>query len=70
MLSYVDHFNFNWMNNYIYAEDSAPVLPKGTVIHVTAWYDNTAIIPIIRITISGWVMGIARWMRWGMRGST
>ena len=41
MLSYVDHFNFNWMNNYIYADDAAPVLPKGTVIHVTAWYDNT-----------------------------
>jgi hypothetical protein len=42
MLSYVDHFNFNWMNNYIYAEDAAPVLPKGTIIHITAWYDNTA----------------------------
>ncbi len=42
MLSYVDHFNFNWMNNYIYADDAAPVLPKGTVIHITAWYDNTA----------------------------
>ncbi len=41
MLSYVDHFNFNWMNNYIYADDAAPVLPKGTIIHVTAWYDNT-----------------------------
>jgi len=41
MLSYVDHFNFNWMNNYIYADDSAPVLPKGTIIHITAWYDNT-----------------------------
>jgi len=41
MLSYADHFNFNWMNNYIYAEDSAPVLPKGTMIHVTAWHDNT-----------------------------
>ncbi len=41
MLSYVDHFNFNWMNNYIYAEDAAPVLPKGTLIHVTAWHDNT-----------------------------
>jgi hypothetical protein len=41
MLSYVDHFNFNWMNNYIYADDAAPVLPKGTVIHITAWYDNT-----------------------------
>ena len=42
MISYVDHFNFNWMNNYIYADDAAPVLPKGTIIHVTAWYDNTA----------------------------
>ena len=41
MLSYVDHFNFNWMTNYIYADDAAPVLPKGTVIHMTAWYDNT-----------------------------
>jgi hypothetical protein len=41
MLSYVDHFNFNWMNNYIYADESAPVLPKGTMIHVTAWHDNT-----------------------------
>jgi hypothetical protein len=26
---------------YIYAEDAAPVFPKGTIIHVTAWYDNT-----------------------------
>jgi hypothetical protein len=41
-LSYVDHFNFNWMINYIYADDAAPVLPKGTVIHVRAWHDNTA----------------------------
>lgn len=41
MLSYVDHFNFNWMNNYIYTDDAAPVLPKGTMIHVTAWHDNT-----------------------------
>jgi len=41
-LSYVDHFNFNWMTNYIYADDAAPVLPKGTIIHVKAWHDNTA----------------------------
>ena len=40
-ISYVDHFNFNWMNNYIYTDDAAPVLPKGTIIHVTAWHDNT-----------------------------
>jgi hypothetical protein len=41
VISYVGNFNFNWMTNYIYADDAAPVLPKGTVIHVTAWYDNT-----------------------------
>jgi hypothetical protein len=41
-LSYVDHFNFNWMTNYIYADDAAPVLPKGTIIHIVAWHDNTA----------------------------
>jgi len=42
MLSYVDKFNFLWMTNYIYADDSAPVLPAGTVLHITAWHDNTA----------------------------
>ena len=41
-LSYVDHFNFNWMTNYIYTDDAAPVLPKGTIIHIVAWHDNTA----------------------------
>jgi len=41
-LSYVDHFNFNWMTNYIYADDAAPVLPKGALIHVVAWHDNTS----------------------------
>ena len=45
VLSYVDHFNFNWMINYIYADDAAPVLPKGTIVHVTAWHDNTATNP-------------------------
>jgi len=41
-LSYVDNFNFNWMNNYIYTDDEAPVLPKGTVLVITAYYDNTS----------------------------
>lgn len=40
-VSYVGNFNFNWMVNYIYADDAAPAFPKGTAIHVTAWYDNT-----------------------------
>jgi hypothetical protein len=41
VISYVGNFNFNWMTNYIYDDDASPLLPKGSVIHVTAWYDNT-----------------------------
>jgi hypothetical protein len=26
---------------YIYADDAAPLLPKGTILHFIAWYDNT-----------------------------
>ncbi len=41
MLSQVTDFDFNWMNMYIYADDAAPLLPKGTILHLVAWYDNT-----------------------------
>lgn len=42
VLSMVSNFQWKWHNNYIYAEDSAPLLPKGTVLLFTAWHDNTA----------------------------
>lgn len=41
VVSYVGNFNFNWMTNYIYDDEAAPEYPKGTIIRVTAWYDNT-----------------------------
>jgi mono/diheme cytochrome c family protein len=41
VISYVQDFNFNWMTNYIFADEAAPAFPKGTIIHVTAFYDNT-----------------------------
>jgi hypothetical protein len=41
VLSHVQDFNFNWHNTYVYKETSAPLLPKGTLIKVTAWHDNT-----------------------------
>jgi hypothetical protein len=35
----VPHYDFDWQTDYIYKE---PIkLPKGTVIHATAWYDNS-----------------------------
>jgi hypothetical protein len=42
ILSSVDHFNFNWHINYIYADDVAPLLPAGTVLHMIGIHDNTA----------------------------
>ena len=42
ILSSVDHFNFNWHINYIYADDVTPLLPAGTVLHMIGIHDNTA----------------------------
>ena len=41
LLNYTDRFDNNWHINYIYADDVAPLLPKGTVLQVTTWHDNT-----------------------------
>ncbi len=41
MLNSVNNFQFNWMNNYIYTDDAAPVLPKGAKLRIRAWHDNT-----------------------------
>jgi hypothetical protein len=42
VISYVNNFDFNWMTTYQYADDVAPLLPKGTILKVVAWHDNTA----------------------------
>ena len=41
MLSCADRFNFGWLRTYTYADDVAPVLPAGTVLHVTSWHNNS-----------------------------
>jgi hypothetical protein len=42
VLGHVNRFEFNWMNNYVFADDYAPLLPKGTILRITSWHDNTA----------------------------
>ncbi len=42
VISLASDFNFNWMTTYVYADDVAPLLPKGTILKVTAWHDNTS----------------------------
>ena len=34
-------YDHNWVKVYRYTDDSAPLLPKGTLIHITAHFDNT-----------------------------
>ncbi len=35
-------FDYNWHMNYNYAEDSMPLIPAGTILHVSTWLDNSA----------------------------
>ena len=41
-LSCVDRYQFAWHIAYHYAEDVQPLLPAGTILHVTAWHNNTS----------------------------
>ena len=68
VLSHVPNFTFNWHNAYVYADEAAPLLPKGSVIKITAWHDNTAANKA-NPDSNVWVgTGIARSTRWAMRG--
>ena len=40
-LSCVSDYQFGWSITYPYAEAVQPLLPAGTIIHVTTWHDNT-----------------------------
>ena len=42
VLNYTSKFDNTWHLNYIYDPDYAPLLPKGAVVEITAWHDNTA----------------------------
>ena len=41
LLSMVTDFDARWHHSYIYEDDAAPLLPAGTVVVLTGWYDNT-----------------------------
>jgi hypothetical protein len=52
-------YNHNWVKVYHYEDEVAPLLPKGTVVKVTAWYDNTSRNPR--------VADPRNWKGWGSR---
>jgi hypothetical protein len=51
----VSHFNFGWSTTYPYADDVAPLLPAGTVIHVTAWSDNSPSNKFLQTDPRNWI---------------
>ena len=38
-------YDHNWIRSYQYADDAAPLLPKGTILHGVGYFDNTAANP-------------------------
>jgi hypothetical protein len=34
-------YDHNWVRGYTYADDAAPLLPKGTILHIIGYMDNT-----------------------------
>jgi mono/diheme cytochrome c family protein len=35
-------YDHNWVKQYIYEDDAAPILPKGTILHLVGFLDTTA----------------------------
>ena len=35
-------YDHNWVKQYIYDDDAAPILPKGTILHLIGFLDTTA----------------------------
>ena len=35
-------FDYNWHMNYNYSDATMPLIPAGTILHVSTWFDNTS----------------------------
>ena len=41
LISSVSNWSNNWHTSHIFADDAAPLVPKGAVLVITGYYDNT-----------------------------
>ena len=37
----ISNWSATWHQSHIFEDDVAPLLPKGTMLHVTSWHDNS-----------------------------
>jgi mono/diheme cytochrome c family protein len=58
-ISCVSNYQFGWHITYPYADDVAPLLPAGTMIHVISWHDNS--------TANRWNPNPKNWVGGGSR---
>ena len=54
-------WDFGWHITYNYADDEQPLIPKGSLIHLTHWHNNSESNP--------WAGDPDNWMGWGSRST-
>ena len=54
-------WDFGWHIAYNYADEVQPLLPKGTVLHVISWHDNSQ--------GNRWAADPRNWVGWGNRST-
>lgn len=55
------NWDFGWHIAYNYADEVQPLLPKGTVLHVISWHDNSK--------GNKWAQDTRNWVGWGNRST-
>ena len=55
------NWDFGWHIAYNYAEEVQPLLPKGTILHVISWHNNS--------TSNKWAADPRNWVGWGNRST-
>jgi len=53
-ISCLSNYHYGWSTTFNYADEVAPLLPTGTVLHVTTWWDNTTANPF-DVNPTNWV---------------
>lgn len=54
-------WDFGWHIAYHYAEEAQPLIPKGSMLHVTSWYNNSNSNP--------WASDARNWVGFGQRST-
>lgn len=55
------NWDFGWHIAYNYTDESQPLLPKGTILHIISWHDNSK--------GNKWAADPRNWVGWGNRST-